>query len=80
MAASTDYWGVASEVQAELKALSALGDDAYGELETSDSSGDLANDLQEIKKRLDKLSAQIGPNIAPLRKVGKALSDIPGIK
>lgn len=80
MAASTDYWNVANEVQTELKALSALGDDAYGNLEADDDPGVLADALQEIKRRLDKLSGQIGPNITPLRKVAKALDDVPGIK
>lgn len=80
MAASTDYWNVASEVQSELTALAALGNEAHGNLEEDDDPGALADSLQEIKTRLDKLSAQIGPNIAPLRKVAKALAEIPGVK
>jgi hypothetical protein len=79
MAASTDYWNVASRVSEELSALSALGGDAYSALESSDDPGELADALQEIQTRLDKLSGQIGPNIAPLRKTAKALDEIPGI-
>lgn len=80
MAASTDYWHVASGVQAELNALSGLGDDMYGNLEADDDPGAIAEALADIEKRLLKLATQIGPNVSALRKVAKAMDDIPGIK
>jgi GTP1/Obg family GTP-binding protein len=79
MASSTDYWNVGSRVAEELTALSNIASDAYSALETSDDPGELADALQEIQTRLDKLSGQIGSNIAPLRKTAKALDEIPGI-
>jgi GTP1/Obg family GTP-binding protein len=79
MASSTDYWNVASQVSEELSALSNIASDAYSALESSDDPGELADALQEIQTRLDKLSGQIGSNIAPLRKTAKALDEIPGI-
>ncbi len=80
MAASTDYWGVASGVQSELQALAALGDGAMADLEGDDDPGQLADGLQEIKTRLAKLIAQVDANIGPLRKVAKAMDDIPGVE
>ena len=80
MAASSDYWHVVSGVQSELQALAALGDGAYNGLEAEDDPGVVADSFQEIKKRLDKLSEQIGANIVPLRKIAKALDDLPGFK
>ena len=80
MASSHAYWGLASEVQSELRALAALGDDMYGDLETDDDLATLADSLQEIKRRLDKLTAQVGPTLTPLRKAAKALGDIPAVK
>ena len=80
MATSSDYWNIASVVSEELAALSRSAVDAYNALESSDDPGELADALQEIQTRLDKLSVQIGPNIGPLRKVAKALEEIPGIE
>ena len=80
MATSSTYWNVVLNVQTELNALSGLGDDAQSALESHDDPTMSADSLAEIEKRLTKLVGQLGPNIVALRKVGKALSEIPGVK
>ena len=80
MAASSDYWNISDAVQSQLVELSTLGIDMHRNLEANDDPAELADALDEIKKRLVKLSEQIGPNVAPLRKVATALKSLPGIR
>lgn len=77
---SMTYWNVASAVKAELEGLAAVGDEMYSALETSDDPSEIADFLSSIEPRLNKLSAAIKENIPALRKVAKALDDVPGIR
>jgi hypothetical protein len=80
VASSSRYWFFAENAKDELVALAALAEDAYTSLESSDDPADLADSLSDIRKRMDKLSEQLGPAIPMLRKAATALENIPVLK
>ena len=80
MSGSMTYWNAAEAVRDELKDIAVDGENMFGNLESNDDPGELAEALSDIEKRLSKLAAKIGLNVPALRKVGKALDDVPGVK
>jgi hypothetical protein len=74
------YWKIGEVVRDELETINLAARDAYGAMESEDDPAVLADDLSDIKKRMEKLSAGIGEALAPLRKTGMALDSIPEIK
>lgn len=77
---SMTYWKTVEAVKEELDALASAGQDAYGNLESTDSPGDAAEELAAIEKRLTKLAGLIAANVPALRKIQKALDALPGIR
>jgi hypothetical protein len=74
------YWNVSENVRDALRELAAAGEEMHGNLEADDDPGAVAEALADILKRLEKLAAQVTVNIGPLRKVAKAMDDLPGIR
>lgn len=79
MSGSMTYWNTAEKVRDTLADISIDGANMYGNLESSDDPAELAEALADIEKRLTKLAGQIAANVPALRKVGKALDDVPGV-
>lgn len=80
MSTSIDYWNISTKVKDEAQSISNIADEMHAALEASDDPGEMVDFLIDIEKRLTKLAAQIGPNIPALRKVAKALDDLPGVE
>ena len=80
MSTSMDYWNVVTAVQSHLNNLAATGNEMHSALESNDDPGEAAEFLADIEKRLTDLAAQVGPNVPALRKLAKALDDVPGIR
>jgi YbbR domain-containing protein len=74
------YWNVVTVTKDTLDEIAQCGADMLSNMESNDDPGDAAEELADIDKRLTKLSAQIGPNVVALRKVAKALADVPGVR
>ena len=80
MNGSVKYWSVAETVKHELDALSCAGTDMFSDLESNDSPVEVADALVDIEKRLAKPAGQISANVPGLRKIQKALDDLPGVR
>jgi hypothetical protein len=79
MSTSVSYWNVSETVRDALNDLAADGVNMHIALENTDDPGELAVTLDSIHRGLLQLAEDIKPNIAPLRKVAKALDEIPGM-
>jgi len=80
VASSSSYWSFAVDVKNELEVVFEEAKESYNSLESNDDPGELADDLSDILKRLNNLSARIAPAIAPLKKTAAALDSIPAFK
>jgi hypothetical protein len=76
---SMTYWNVAETVRDGLNEIAADGVEMFSCLESNDSPGEVAEALADIEKQLTKLAGQISPNVVALRKVAKALDEVPGV-
>jgi hypothetical protein len=80
MSSSVDYWNVSETVRDGLCELADHAKEMHEALEANDDPGELAGFLEDIEKEATRLIAQIGPNVSALRKIAKAMDDLPGVK
>ena len=79
-ATSVSFWNAAESVREELKAIAALGVDAYAALESNDDPEEVADLLQGILDKVDAMSGRLCVVIPLMRDVGKAYDAIAAVK
>lgn len=76
---SMTYWNVAGNVRDRIATLHGVAEEMYVALESNDDPGEVAEFLGGIEKDLLALALDISPNVAALKKIAKAMSEVPGV-